>query len=144
MYRLAEFRLVFFGDSHDASRMSSEFVWDREVGMISLREVTRENLDIIVALSDGVEERLVAPNSLSIVEWLPRDDGWLQAIYEDEAPAGLVVVQDIPDWSVHHVWRLMIGNAFQRRGYGDGAGDRAVQAPSRGALADDLRGRCGE
>jgi diamine N-acetyltransferase len=99
--------------------------------MIELRDVTTENLDAIVALSEGVEERLVAPNSLSIVEWLLRDDGWLQAIYADRTPVGLVMLQDIPDWNVYHVWRLMIGNAFQRRGYGRAAMERVIDRYKR-------------
>jgi len=95
--------------------------------MIDLRDVTAENLDGVVALSEGVEERLVAPNDLSIAEWLLRDDGWLRAIYADETLVGLVLVQDIPDWSVYHVWRLMIGTAFRRRGYGRIAMEQVIE-----------------
>jgi diamine N-acetyltransferase len=94
--------------------------------MITLREVTSENLKAIVGLSETIDNELVAPNDLSIAEWLLRDDAWLRAIYAGSTPAGLVMVQDIPDWHVYHVWRLMVGSSYQGKGYGREAMEQVI------------------
>jgi diamine N-acetyltransferase len=93
---------------------------------ITLREVTPENLDALVDLSDPLDEGLVAPNALSIAEWALRDDAWMRAIYAGRVPVGLVMVQDGPDWHVYHVWRLMIGQRYHRRGFGRRAMEQVI------------------
>jgi diamine N-acetyltransferase len=94
--------------------------------MITLEEVTSENLRAIVELSENIDDELVAPNNLSIAEWLLRDDAWLRAIYAGGNPVGLVMVQDIPDWHVYHVWRLMVGSSYQGKGYGREAMEQVI------------------
>jgi len=71
--------------------------------MITLRDVTSKNIRAIISLSRGVDDELVAPNDLSIAEWLLRDDSWLRAIYVDDIPVGLVET----------VWKQGLGLAMQ-------------------------------
>jgi diamine N-acetyltransferase len=99
--------------------------------MVALREVTAENIHAVVSLSEASDEELVAPNDLSIAEWLLRDDAWLQAIYADDTPVGLVMVQDIPDWHIYHVWRLMVGRGYQGRGFGRSAMEQVMERYKR-------------
>jgi diamine N-acetyltransferase len=99
--------------------------------MISLRDITLENIEAIVSLSDSINDELVSPNDLSIVEWLLRDDAWLRAIYAEETPVGLVMVQDIPDWHSYHVWRLMVGKSFQKNGFGRDAMEQVIERYKR-------------
>ena len=99
--------------------------------MITLRAVTPENVRAVVRLSETVSGELVAPNDLSIAEWLLRDDAWLRAIYADDTPAGLVMVQDIPDWRVYHIWRLMVGKRYQRKGLGRSAMEQVIERYKR-------------
>ena len=68
---------------------------------------------------------------LSIAEWLLRDDAWLRAIYADDAPVGLVMLQDIPDWHIYHVWRLMVGRSYQKNGFGRGAMEQVIERYKR-------------
>jgi diamine N-acetyltransferase len=99
--------------------------------MITLRDVTSENISAIVSLNETVGGELVAPNDLSIAEWLLRDDAWLRAIYADDTPVGLVMLQDIPDWHIYAVWRLMVGKRYQRKGFGRDAMEQVIEQYKR-------------
>jgi diamine N-acetyltransferase len=99
--------------------------------MIALREVTSENVRAVVDLGEGVSGELVASNDLSIAEGLLRDDAWLRAIYADDTPVGLVMVQAIPDWHVYHIWRLMVGQRYQGRGFGRAAVEQVIERYKR-------------
>jgi diamine N-acetyltransferase len=95
--------------------------------MVSFRDVTSANVSAIVGLTDPDDEGLMAPNDLSIIEWLLRDDAWLRAIYVDGTPVGLVMMQDIPDWHIYAVWRLMIGRQYRGNGFGRNAMEQVIE-----------------
>jgi diamine N-acetyltransferase len=99
--------------------------------MISLRDITVENADAVVDFTVPGDAGLVAPNELSIVESLLRDDAWLRAIYVDDTPVGLVMVQDIPDWHIYAIWRLMVGTSWRGSGFGREAMEQVIERYQR-------------
>jgi diamine N-acetyltransferase len=88
--------------------------------VVTLRDVTRENLDDILDLKVRSEqEKFVSSNAASIAEahFYP-ETIWFQAIYADETPVGFVLVEDDPVKSLYAVWRFMIDARFQGNGFG--------------------------
>lgn len=96
--------------------------------MVELREVTRENLRAVLALSVAAEQRdLVAPNAVSISEAYFDPDAWFRAVYADGEPVGFVMLHDNVDEHWTYVWRMMIDAAHQRRGYGAQAMELVIE-----------------
>jgi len=88
---------------------------------ISLREVTEGNLRAIIKLSDtlhGGQERMVAPNAVSIAQAHFSDKAWFRAIYAEETPVGFVMLHEDPDGPEYYLWRFMIGARHQGKGFG--------------------------
>ncbi|MFL5751707.1 MAG: GNAT family N-acetyltransferase [Chloroflexota bacterium] len=93
---------------------------------ITLREITDDNRDAITALSAGAAEgRFVASVAKSFVDAAESPEGhpWYRAIYAGEEPVGFVMLS----WDVTpqpgifgpwFLWRLLIDERFQGRGYG--------------------------
>ena len=93
--------------------------------VVTLREITRENLNHILDLKVTKEqEKFVASNAVSIAQahFYP-DVAWFRAIYADETPVGFVMLEEDRVNSTYSLWRLMIDSSFQRQGLGR----RAVQ-----------------
>lgn len=93
--------------------------------VVTLREITRENLNHILDLKVTKEqEKFVATNAVSIAQahFYP-DVAWFRAIYADETPVGFVMLEEDRVNSTYSLWRLMIDSSFQ----GQGLGRRAVQ-----------------
>ena len=88
--------------------------------VVTLREVTRENLDDILDLKvTSEQENFIASNAVSIAEahFYP-EVTWFRAIYADETPVGFVLLDDDPVKSFYAVWRFMIDARFQKFGFG--------------------------
>jgi diamine N-acetyltransferase len=95
---------------------------------ISLREVTDDNFDDVVKLSDTLtdyQKKCVAPNMVSLAQaYVNHDRAWPRAIYLDDEPIGFVMLalwdDDIPkdDQPAYYLWRFMIGKDHQKNGYG--------------------------
>jgi diamine N-acetyltransferase len=101
---------------------------------VTLREVTKENLREVLRLKVGAaQERFVAPNAVSIAQaYFDRDIAWFRAIYADETPVGFLMIEDHPAKGEYHLWRFMVDERHQGRGFGA----RAI-----GLLADHVRAR---
>ncbi len=98
------------------------------MGPVTLREITSGNLRAILELSVAKHQLQAYPrsNAYSIAEahYPPDSDPvWLRAIYAGETPVGLMMTSERPDQGEYFLWRLMIDQRFQSRGYGR----RAVQ-----------------
>jgi diamine N-acetyltransferase len=93
--------------------------------VVTLREVTRENLhDILDLKVTSEQENFIASNAVSISEaHFYSEITWFRAIYADETPVGFVLLDDDPVKSFYAVWRFMIDARFQ----GYGFGKRALQ-----------------
>jgi diamine N-acetyltransferase len=97
--------------------------------VITLREVTKENLDDILDLKvTSEQENFIASNAVSIAEahFYP-DVTWFRAIYADEIPVGFVLLDDDPVNSYYSLWRFMIDARFQMCGFGRRAFELVVE-----------------
>ncbi len=93
---------------------------------ISLREITDENREAVCTLRVGLgQERFVSSviESLEEAAATPQAAPWYRAVYADEEPVGFVMLS----WHVtpapgilgpYFLWRLLIDEHHQRRGFG--------------------------
>ena len=92
--------------------------------MISLRPITDENRDAVEALRvSPAQEQFVSGVAESLQEAADEPDGralyW--AVYADETPVGFVMISDevgSPEYIAHYLWKLLIDERYQRRGFG--------------------------
>jgi len=97
-----------------------------------LIEVTKENWYEVCKLSRTLtpdQRKCVADNSMSIAQAHFNANAWYRAIALDQVPIGFVmmdidfqadIVEDNPS---HVLWRFMIGEPWQKKGYGKQALD---------------------
>ena len=97
----------------------------REGAAVSLIEVSKDNVRAVCRLVVAPSQRgFVAPNAVSLAEALVSPHAWYRAIAADGALVGFVMISDLPDGEdgagppEYYLWRLMIGDGFQGRGYG--------------------------
>jgi diamine N-acetyltransferase len=114
---------------------------------VELREITFATVRQIIALRVSEEQaRYVSPNATSIAEGLLNPGGWPRAICDGDVPVGFVMLFDpkVPgaisrgtiDYDSVLLWRLMIDQAHQKRGYARVALDLVCeQARGMGARA---------
>ncbi len=91
---------------------------------VTLREITAETVLAICRLSDTLsapQQRMVAPNAVSIAEAHFEPCAWFRAIYAGETPAGFIMLYDNPNQAEYFLWRLMIAAPYQGCGYGRAA-----------------------
>lgn len=123
---------------------------DENEPTVSLREITSENIRLVLALRVSEEQKQVYPhsNGYSIAEGhYPRDDDpvWMRAIYADEAPVGFIMTSEVPENGEYFLWRLMVDQNHQGNGYGSAALDLLVARIEAGGnakflLTDHLEG----
>jgi diamine N-acetyltransferase len=102
---------------------------------VELREITGETVRAICSLKVApYQDAFVAPNAVSIAEAYFHPTAWFRAIYDDDEPVGFVMLDDDASTSSYNLWRLMVADGFQGRGYGR----RAVEL-----LIDYVRSRPG-
>jgi diamine N-acetyltransferase len=86
---------------------------------VTLREITGETLGEILKLKVSEEQkRFVAPNAVSIAQAHFSEQAWFRAIYADDVPVGFVMLYLDQDEPLYGVWRLMVDEGHQRKGYG--------------------------
>jgi diamine N-acetyltransferase len=88
--------------------------------IVTLRDITKENLDEILDLQvTSEQENFIASNAVSIAQahFYP-ESTWFRAIYADEVPVGFVLLDDDPVHSYYSLWRFMIDARFQKCGFG--------------------------
>jgi diamine N-acetyltransferase len=82
---------------------------------ISLRAITPDNYKEVISLRVSREqEHLVAPNVLTLAQMQFRHEKTALAIYAEDTPVGLIAY-DLYDYDI---WRLMIDERYQGKGYG--------------------------
>jgi len=95
---------------------------------ITLREVTGETVRTICNLRVAKDqEKFVAPNAVSIAEAYFTKEAWFRAIYADETPVGFVMLDENPEKGRYFLWRFMIDEKHQRKGYGRKALELVIQ-----------------
>jgi len=88
---------------------------------VSLREITSETVVQICKLSDTLSEqqqKMVAPNAISIAQAHFSDKAWFRAIYANEMVVGFIMLYDDSEKPEYFLWRLMIAGPYQGKGYG--------------------------
>jgi diamine N-acetyltransferase len=108
--------------------------------MISLRPLSDANREAAEALRvSPSQERFVSGVAESLREAAEHPDAralyWV--IYAEDTPVGFVMIADevgSPDYIPHYLWKLLIGEPYQRQGFGTATLDLIV---------DYFRGRPG-
>jgi diamine N-acetyltransferase len=96
--------------------------------VVSLREVTRDNLDTILELTvSAVQSEYVATNAKSLAQaFFYQDITWFRAIYWGNTAAGFVMLEQEPG-KPPYLWRLMVDVSFQGKGIGQRTLDLVVE-----------------
>lgn len=87
---------------------------------VTLREITKENLRSILALKVAPgQEQFVASNAVSLAQaHFEPELPYFRAIYADDVPVGFLMLEYDAEEQYHFLWRFMIGERFQKHGYG--------------------------
>lgn len=87
---------------------------------VTLREITKENWRDILCLKVAPhQERFVASNATSIAEaHFNPEVAWFRAIYASDVPVGFLMLEDDIAQQAYFLWRFMISEQYQGRGYG--------------------------
>ncbi len=87
--------------------------------VLALR-VSPDQLEFVSSVEDSLREAAQEPDGRAI-QW---------ALYDDEAPVGFVMISDEvggPGYIAHYLWKLLIDERHQRRGYGTAALDLVAE-----------------
>lgn len=96
---------------------------------VELVEITEETVSGIVLLSETLTEpqrSMVADNAVSISQGHFSQYAWFRAIFAGKAPVGFLMLYDSAEEPDYFLWRFMIAEPYQGRGYGRQAIDRLV------------------
>jgi diamine N-acetyltransferase len=94
----------------------------RDGAVVELREVTGDTVRGICRLQVApAQRRFVAPNAVSFAEALFEPKAWYRAIVADDVTVGFVMLYLDSAKPHYYLWRLMIADGFQGRGYGRSA-----------------------
>ncbi|HJR95196.1 MAG TPA: GNAT family N-acetyltransferase, partial [Gaiellaceae bacterium] len=97
--------------------------------MITLRPLDDANRDAVLALRVSSEHLAFVSSvedSLREAEEEPDGRAIQWGLYDGETPVGFVMVSDdvgAPGYIAHYLWKLLIDERYQRRGYGTAALD---------------------
>ena len=88
--------------------------------MISIRPVTKENLDDILALRVNEEqESFVSPNAESLAQaYVYSETAWPFGVYEEDTPVGFIMMGYYEVKHYYTLWKFMIDRRYQNRGFG--------------------------
>jgi diamine N-acetyltransferase len=98
-------------------------------GDVVLRPLTEENRPALEALRVATAQRAFVSSvtdSLAEAERYADANPLLFGLYDRETPVGFVMIADEvddPDYIAHFLWKLLIDERFQRRGFGTAALD---------------------
>ena len=95
---------------------------------VSLREVTADTVRTICALKVADNQtHFVAPNAYSIAEAYFEPNAWFRAIYAGETAVGFLMTAEVPEQSLYYLWRFMIAENQQGKGYGRAALEQLIE-----------------
>ncbi|HAH18750.1 MAG TPA: N-acetyltransferase [Eubacterium sp.] len=88
--------------------------------MISLKEITIENLDDVLALSVNDNQKgYVSTTAESLAQaYVYKDTAYPFAIYEDSELVGFIMMGYYETKEYYTLWKFMIDYKFQNKGYG--------------------------
>jgi diamine N-acetyltransferase len=96
---------------------------------VTLREIKADTVRSICRLSDTLspdQQKMVAPNAVSIAQAHFEPKAWFRAVYADDTPVGFIMLYE--DLAAPHVylWRFMIAGPHQGKGFGRRALELAI------------------
>jgi len=118
-----------------------------DIKAITLRRITRRNYRRIVGLKVKPEQEvLIASDAVSMADAYFYREAWMRAIYLDETPIGFVMLGDnslkykfIRCFKPFlYIWRFMIADEYQRKGYGKKAMQRVTEYVKSKYNAEEL------
>ena len=84
--------------------------------------MTGETVRAVCLLHVAPDQRgFVAPNAVSFAEALYEPKAWFRAVVADDVPVGFVMLSIDADKPEVYLWRFMIDQRYQGRGYGRAA-----------------------
>ncbi|MCR5383774.1 MAG: GNAT family N-acetyltransferase [Saccharofermentans sp.] len=88
--------------------------------MIIFREITRENIDEVLALNvDDNQKSYVSTNAESLAQaYVYSDTAYPFAVYDDDIIVGFIMMGYYEAKEYYTLWKLMIDKRYQNRGYG--------------------------
>ena len=101
--------------------------------MVSLRPLTEANRQAVEALRVAPsQEQFVSDVADSLLEAAeePGAHALYWAVYADETPVGFVMIADevdSPDYIPQYLWKLLIDERYQRKGFGTATLDLIVE-----------------
>ena len=103
---------------------------------VELHEITEDNVgDVFDLKVEPGQEEFVSTNAWSLAQaYAERDIAWPRAIVADGEVVGFLMLEidpDEEDGRPFWLWRLMIGEGLQRRGYGTAALELAIEEVRR-------------
>jgi diamine N-acetyltransferase len=119
---------------------------------VTLREISPDIEDAVLALRVApAQGQFVSGVARSLIDAATQPEGhpWLRAIMADDVPVGFVMVSwdvvPVPDqlWGPFYLWRLLVDERYQGRGYGTAALALVAEAVRAGG-ADELLTSCGQ
>ncbi len=96
-------------------------------GTVHFARVTAKNVRDVCKLSDTLtpgQKKMVAPNAYSIAQGHCSENAWFRAIYAGDVPIGFVMLHTGSDYDDGidcpgvFMWRFMIAQPYQGKGYG--------------------------
>jgi diamine N-acetyltransferase len=96
--------------------------------VVELREVTGATVRAISILHVAPAQRgFVAPNAVSFAEAHYEPKAWYRAVVADDVPVGFVMLSVDEVAPEYYLWRFMIDQRYQGRGYGRAAIERLIE-----------------
>jgi len=86
---------------------------------VSLREVNDDNVTEVINLSVAEsQQNFVAPNVHSLAQAFATTNVWVRGVFADDEPVGFAMLSDDDEKPRYYLWRFMIDERFQGKGYG--------------------------
>jgi Acetyltransferases, including N-acetylases of ribosomal proteins len=91
--------------------------------MVELREITRDNFDDCISLKvSEKQKKFVAANTYSLAQaWAYYKTAFPFAIYNDNVLVGFIMLGYYESENCYTIWRFMIDERYQGKGYGKAA-----------------------
>ena len=97
--------------------------------MVELREITKENYEEILSLQVSKEQRGFVPTVTEALAqaWVYRGTAYPFAVYDDGKPVGFIMLGYYEEKDQYTVWKFLIDEKHQRKGYGKAALRAAIE-----------------
>ena len=97
--------------------------------MVMLREITKENYEEILSLQVSKEQRRFVPTVTEALAqaWVYRGTAYPFAVYANGEPVGFIMLGYYEEKKQYTVWKFLIDEKHQRKGYGKEALRAAIE-----------------